>query len=203
MPLPANRMRVVAQSVDQADFPGIARVSSPVADDLSFALEVPRGRVVLTVASSSGGLPPGWTLESVRMYGIDLSDVIEAREDLSDVEIALTTDTQEVFGSVHESTGAAAGDYVVVLFAQDPWRWSFPVSRYIVRAFPNARGLFSSTGLPPGDYYAVGLPRAHAERWKDPQFLQRMTSLATFFSLATGKRMELKLPLACESVATC
>jgi hypothetical protein len=203
VPLPANRLRVVAHSVDQAVVPGIARVSSPVADDLSFTLEVPRGRLVLSVASTSGALPPGLALEAVRLHGIEVSDVIEALEDVLDVEVVLTTDTQEVFGSVHQSTGAATGDYVVVLFAQDPSRWSIPVSRYVVRGLPNARGLFSATSLPPGDYYAVALPRTHAERWQDPRFLQRIVPLATPFSLDRGERIELKLTLGCERPAVC
>ena len=107
--------------------------------------------------------------------------MIEARDDVLDLEVALTTDTQEVFGSVHESTGAAARDYVVVLFAQDPSRWSIPVSRYVVRGLPNARGLFSATSLPPGDYYAVALPRLQAERWQDPRFLHNCSARHSFF----------------------
>jgi hypothetical protein len=168
---------------------GVGRVN----DDLTFEMKVQPGRQLIRVA-----LVQGATLKAVRVNGADVTDSgIEFRpnEDVSDVEIELTTDQSEVSGIVLDARGQPTKDYSVVVFAKDPQRWTI-ASRYFGGGRPDQDGRFKVRNLPAGQYYAIALDYLEPGAGTDPEFLERVRGRATEFSLTDGQVRTLDLRLA-------
>ena len=162
---------------------------TPVNDDWSFRVTLPPGRTRLHVFGT-----PGWNVKAVRSGGIDISDVgldVKASEDLTNIEIELTNRVTETTGLVTDERGEPVRDYAVVIFARDRQKWGSP-SRWVRTARSDQDGRFKIGGLPPGEYfaYAVDFIEEH-----DPEFLDRIETLATRFALGEGETQMLKLKL--------
>jgi hypothetical protein len=94
-------------------------------------------------------------------------------------------------------SGGPVSDYTVILFSDDPQRWTLPNSRYVVRAQPDENGRFEISGVPEGGYYAAATDALPADDWTalDPDVLDRLKAAATRVTLTEGsiKALELKL----------
>jgi len=166
---------------------------SRVADDLTFELNAMIGRTRIV----SPNLPPTWTIRSVRLNGVDVTDEgmdVRANENISGVEVELTNRLTSVSGVVTTAGGEPAKDYTVVFFPADAQRWG-PGSRYLRIARPDQQGRFRISGLPPADYEVVAVERLEQGQNTDPEFLERLRSRASSFSLFEGetKAIDLKL----------
>jgi hypothetical protein len=146
------------------------------------------------------GLPKGWMLKSVLANGVDVTDTgIEFKpgEAHTGIEVTLTSKVTGISGSVKGPSGAPTGDYTVVLFSDDPQRWTLPNSRYVIRAQPNEDGRFEVGGVPEGGYYAAATDTLLPDDWTatDPDVLDRLRTTATKVTLTEGttKVVELKL----------
>ena len=103
------------------------------------------------------------------MHGADVTDSgieIGAGEDLTDVEVEVTTAIPEVSGLVTNGRGERLADYTVVLFPRDRERRT-GTSRYIAVGRPDQQGRFKVRSLPAGDYYAVALDYVESGAWTD------------------------------------
>jgi hypothetical protein len=163
-------------------------------DDFTFELAANPGRVLLRTIE----LPPGWGLKGVRVHGADVTDSgieIGAGEDLTDVEVELTTAIPEVSGLVTNGRGERLANYTVVLFPRDRDRRTGN-SRYIAVGRPDQEGRFKIRTLPPGDFYAVALAYVEAGAWTDPDFLESIQRDAVGFSLNKNETKTLDLKLA-------
>jgi protocatechuate 3,4-dioxygenase beta subunit len=166
-----------------------------VSDDFTFTMKSPPGK--MRVQLGGFGPPPvGWTVKSVRINGVDVSDSgIEFKpgEDITGVEIELTNKLTTVSGVV-TSGGNAVKEYTVVVFAQDKEKWS-GAARYQGIGRPDQDGRFKTGNLPAGDYYIVALDRVEPGQWTDPEFLESIRSRASTLSLMDGetKVVDLKL----------
>jgi hypothetical protein len=175
---------------------------STVHDDFTFELKTfPRRIGLLAFAPVLPGAPTaaaGWQVKSVRANGLDLTDsgIDLGSQGLSGVEIELTNRPQQVSGTVTDSKGAAAADYIVVAFAQDRARWLSPMNRYTAVARPAPDGTFKVTTLPPGEYYAVALDAIDLNDWQDPDSLEGLSRVATPFALTAGDTRTIELRLA-------
>ena len=191
--MPNVQMSVMAVPASQAEMIPVPIKSGPVAEDLTFSLQAPPGRRQLQVI----GLPAGFAVRTVRVGGIDVTDDgIEFKPGtmVRDVEVELTNKVTSVSGLVTNQRGEPARDYTAVLFTQDSNRWT-ERSRYIKIGRPDQDGRFSVTALPPGDYYAVAIEALEAGLWNDPDFLQRVRTTATMFTLMEGETKTLDLRL--------
>ncbi len=94
------------------------------------------------------GLPPGWMLKSVHASGVDITDAgMEFKGgDVAGLEVTLTSKITDVSGRVTGPAGRPVMDYTVVLFADDPQRWLFPATRWVVGTRPNQDGRFRDQG---------------------------------------------------------
>ena len=164
------------------------------ADDLSFELTAPlTGRVRLNV----NNLPPAWAIHSVRVNSIDvIDDGIELRpnQNISGVEVELTNQLTSVMGTVTTSGGDAAKNYTVVFFPADDKRWN-PGSRYLRTARPDQDGRFKIVGLPPGEYNVLAVDRLDQGQNTDPEYLERISSRASRFTLMDRETKTLDLRL--------
>ena len=171
---------------------GVGRVN----DDFTFEMKVQPGQQMIRVSP----LFQGATLKAVRLNGTDVTDTgIDFRptEDVSGVEIELTTQVSELSGMVSNARGQTVKDYSVVVFAKEPERWTFG-SRYFGGGRPDQDGRFKVRNLPPGDYYAIALDYVETGTGTDPEFLEKIRDRATPFSMSEGavRALDLKLAVA-------
>jgi protocatechuate 3,4-dioxygenase beta subunit len=142
-------------------------------------------------------LPAGWVLKAIRLNGADITDSIidiKPNEPLTGIEVVLSSKTTEVSGIV-KAGNEPATDYTVVIFSDDPQKWTLLTSRHIASARPNQNGRFQIKNLPAGSYYAIALDYIEQGDWNDPDVLDRLKTQATRFSLSEGdlKTLDLKL----------
>jgi hypothetical protein len=167
-----------------------------VNDDFTFELRVRPGLQLIRLNPVSlGGAT--WMTRAVRYNGVDVTDTgLEFRpnEDISGIEIELTTHPGEVSGLVTGARGEPSKDYTVVVFAQDPQRWGFQ-SRYIATGRPDQDGRFKIRNLPAGSYHAVALEYVEPGESGDPEFLERIRDRAMSFSVNEGEAKTLDLKL--------
>jgi hypothetical protein len=137
-----------------------------------------------------------WVLKQVTLNGVDVTDTpIDLREkDADGLEVVLTDRVSMVTGAVSDAEGRASADCSVIVFSNDPARWTFP-SRYVVGTRPNQQGSFKVAGLPPGRYVAAAVPVVAGTVWQDPELLGKLRPLATPFTLAEGGSASLTLKI--------
>lgn len=166
--------------------------SSAVKEDLTFEFHSWPGlaRVGVQIDKS------GWIVKAVRFRGVDVTDtgiLFASGEDINGIEIELSDHPEQVFGSVTNDRGEPVRDYSVVLFSQDPRRWS--LGRYVAVGQPDQDGRFLVRSLPPGDYYAVAVTSTAGAAAADPEALERFRSDAIKFTIGEGETRALKLDM--------
>jgi hypothetical protein len=168
-----------------------------MADDYTFELKSPPGVMRLSLSSGFGPQATGWSIRSVRLNGVDVTDAgieFKPNEDITGVEVELTNKVTTVSGTVKTSRGELAKDYTAIVFAQDKEKWTGN-TRYQSAGRPDQDGRFKITGLPPGEYYAVAVDRLEQGQSGDPDFLERVRGRAVSLTLREGETRTLDLPL--------
>jgi hypothetical protein len=167
----------------------------PVAarEDWSFQSSARAGRARVALQGPSSD---SWSIKTVRSSGIDVTDTgfeIRPGEDVSDLVVELTDRVTNISGLVTTDRGDGAKGYTIVAFARDHEKWS--VGRYVRTARGDPSGRFRIRGLPPGDYRIIAVDSFDLNDMNDPEFLGRLESHASTFSLVEGdtKTMDLKL----------
>lgn len=167
-----------------------------VKEDFTFELRLPPGKFRI----GSGNPTPNWTIRAVRQNGIDVTDggiEINAGGDTGGIEVEFTNHVSEVSGVVATSRGEAARDYTVVIFSQDRELWNGN-TRYRSVARPDQDGRFKARALPAGRYYAVALDAVDMSETNDPEFLERIYTKATTFTLNEGETKVIELKIQTE-----
>ena len=164
-----------------------------VNDDFTFEIKARPGTMVIRMMSNM----PGWSLKTVRVNGIDVTDdgvEIRPNEEINGIEIEMTNHQSDVSGLVTNARGDAVKDYSLIVFAQDRDRWA-PGSRYVRTGRPDQDGRFKITGLPAGQYYVIAVDYVEPGDATDPEFLERVRTKSMRFSLTDGemKTMDLKM----------
>jgi hypothetical protein len=162
-------------------------------EDLTFELKAWPGRMQLMAMN----IPPGWTLRSVRYRNIDVTDngiEFRAGESIAGIEIELTDKVTNVVGQVTNGRGQLVTDYWILVFPQGRDRWK-PGLRYIQSGRPDQNGRFRISGLPPGDYDLVALDRLDDAVARDPEFLERVRTGASSFTMMEGETKTFDLRL--------
>jgi hypothetical protein len=78
------------------------------------------------------------------------------------------------------------------VFAEDSDKWGY-LSRYLSTARPDQQGGFIIKHLPAGRYLAAALPYVEQGEQTDPEFLERLRSVATPFALGDGEQKAITL----------
>ena len=143
-------------------------------------------------------VPEGWMVKSVRVNGNDITDTgmdFKPGEAVTGVEITMTSRLSKVSGTVTGAGSEPVKDYTIVVFSDDPQRWTLPNTRYVVGRRPDQNGRFEVSALPPGSYYAAAVDYLPAGDWNDPEVLERLKGAAKQFTLDEGesKTLELKI----------
>ena len=143
-------------------------------------------------------LPPGWMLKSVRVNGADVTDggiEFKPGEAVTGVDVVLTSKLTEVNGTVKGAGSQPVKDFTLVVFSDEPQRWTAPNSRYVAGARPDQDGRFQVKNLPPGGYYAIAVDYLPQGEWGDPEVLERLKTNASKFSLDEGETKTLDLKI--------
>jgi hypothetical protein len=190
----AAAMRVSAPSTDADGSPMPSLGMGQVKEGGAFDIDSLVGGHTFRVAN----LPRGWVLKSVMLNGVDVTDRgvdFKPGQDVTGIEIALTSKATTVTGSVSGSNGTVK-DYTVVIFPTDDQKWTLPQNRWTTSSRPNQDGEFKVSNLPPGDYYAIAVEYVAQGEWQDPEWLARAAKSATSFKLNDGASQTLALKLA-------
>lgn len=175
---------------DQMFMPG---GGATVKDDFTFEIKVAPGKFRAFIA----GPTPGWTIRAVRQSGVDVIDSgieVAPGGETSGIEIEFTNHLSELSGVVTNARGEVAKDYTVIVFSQDREQWTGN-TRYRSQGRPDQEGRFRIRALPAGRYYAVALENIDPGDAGDPDFLDRIRTKGTMFSLNDGETKALDLKL--------
>jgi hypothetical protein len=175
-------------------------VSSPVealvriprwSDDNSFTLGNLVGRSVIRAQVRPGS----WIVSRVMLDHQDITDVPLdfGHGDISNVEIVLRRTGASVSGTVSDR-GQPAEEYTVVVFSEDPLKWTWP-SRFVMLGWRNQHGGYRVTGLSPGAYRAIALSQVPGRMWTSPEFLREAFASASPFRVLEGEGLTLPLRL--------
>lgn len=183
-----------------ASFPSVPAPPPPparVAEDFTFEMKSPPGAMRLSLGGGFNAAPAGWSIRSVRLDGVDVTDGsidVKPNEEVSGIEVELTNRLTTLSGVVTNNRGEASKDYVAIVFAQDKDKWT-AATRYQGAGRPDQDGRFKIVGLPPGDYYIVAVDRIEPGQSGDPEFLETIRSKATPLSLFEGETKSVDLRL--------
>jgi hypothetical protein len=139
---------------------------------------------------------PPWVVKAVRIGGADVLDngYEFGKEDVSNVEIVLTSRAPTLAGSVKEDSGSPLSDYVVMSYPTDEESWSHALRRGAGVGRPDQNGVYKITGLRPGSYYVIALDEL-PEDWGDPELLKALAPRAKVVTLREGESQQLDLTL--------
>jgi hypothetical protein len=181
-PLPRN-VRVTQRSVTS----GGTSMSMGSMNDTDFQLVGMAGAFRINVT-----VPEGWTVKAVMLDGRDVTDEpIDLRGQNATVRVVLSDRPSSVIGTA--SQRGAPADVDVVVFAEDPTKWTYP-SRFVRTTRADGQGRFQIVDLPSGErYLAAALDYLEEGEQDDPQFLERLRARATSFSLIEGQQRAIQL----------
>src|SRR5262249_53524494 len=148
-----------------------------VKDDWTFELRTRPGLMAIRAFAMGSD----WRLKAVRLNGADVTDTgieFKPNEDVSGIEIDITTRMTEVSGLVTNNRGEGVKDYTVVIFARDQERWT-GATRFISTGRPDQDGRFRIRGLPPAEYYSIALDYVEPGESGDPEFLDKLKTRAS------------------------
>jgi hypothetical protein len=150
------------------------------------------------------GLPPGWTLKSVQLNGIDVSErpIEPAGKPITGFEVTFINRVTTLTGTVQDAQNQSAKEYTVVVFPEESRHWQPPMgTRYLRRARPDQAGTFKLTGLPPARYLVVAFDSVEEGLEMDPEFLAKIQPLATRVELSEGGTQSVSLKISPASPA--
>jgi protocatechuate 3,4-dioxygenase beta subunit len=192
-PLKIDGLRVSAAAPDADNPLSMLGGSASVTPEGTFEIRGLAGQRIFRPSN----VPVGWVLQAVKLNGEDITDSgveIKPNQPVSGLEIVLTSRTTEVNGAA-KAGNAPATDYTVVIFSEDPQKWTLPMNRHVTSTRPNQEGRFQVKNLPAGNYYAIALEYIAQGDWNDPEVLERLKSKATRFTLDEGQVESLELKL--------
>ena len=139
--------------------------------------------------------PSGWTLKSVTIDGVDVTDLpYDVKRNIAGLEVVLTDRLTNLSGIARNLRGEIIKDYVVVVFPSS-LREEIVPTRFIQTSRPNQDGRYMLRSLPPGDYFAAALESLEQGRQWDPGFQQLLRQRANSFRLNEGQTVTLDLQL--------
>jgi len=192
-PASLTSIRVTSVAADP-DGPAPGSTGAGLKEDATFELRGLAGARLVRVAAA----PPGWTVKSVKLNGVDITDSgadFKPGESVSGLEVELTQRATSVTGTVGDADGSLLKDYTVVVFAESAELWRLPMTRWVSGARPDQEGRFKFQNLPPGAYLAVAVEYLPMGEWGDPELLDRLRSKGKRFTLSDGATETLSLRL--------
>ncbi len=165
-----------------------------VGADGAFSMRSGTGRMSLRVS-----LPPRWFVKSVRLDGVDVTDMefelpSGGRRRL---DVTVSDRVGRLSGIVTDREARAVANALIVVFPEDRSRWGeFRLSekmRVIRTAFSQQRGRFELDNLPLLSYRVVAVASLPRNAWTDPAVIDRLWPFTTSVSLDELRQSTLDL----------
>jgi uncharacterized protein (DUF2141 family) len=168
------------------------------------------GRYTLSAAMAGGGGARGgrgglgaggggsWVLKSALVNGRDALDFpmeVAPNQELSGALLTFTNRTQELSGTIQDTTGRPTADFTIIVFPAEPAFW-LPQARRISSTRPGTDGRFTFRGLPAGNYRLTAVTDVEPGEWYDPAFLGQLQQVSIPITLAEGDRKVQDIRLA-------
>ena len=148
--------------------------------------QLPAGRYVIRASAPV----PGWSFKGASLGGRDVSDTAFeiGSEDVSNIVVTFTDRPSELTGTVSNGKGPDA-TATVLAFPSQPAMWTNhgAAPRRFRATRAGQDGTYRFANLLAGDYLIVSVTSVSSE-WLDPQFLQKLTPLATLVTIADGDK---------------
>lgn len=140
--------------------------------------------------------PSPWAISRVTIAGRVVPDAVltVADREITGLEVVFTTASPTLTGTVTNEQGQPDTTNVVIMFPVDgtAWRKGLINERRVRLVNVSSSGVYSSP-LPAGEYYVAAVPVQFTHEWKAPDFLQRLSALATTVTLREGETRTLAL----------
>jgi hypothetical protein len=185
LPFPAAQLRVAPVPTDPeslfVSFTGPRETT--VGRDAAFRFNDVRGQYLFRIS----GLPDEWALTGVFAGDVNQIDtpIDFVGGDARPLRLVVSKTAAKVDGHAITRDGKATADCTVVIFAEEPGRWTL-ASRFIRAVRPDDAGNFTVSGLPAGKYRAAAREFVAEGQWEDPEFLTSLLVTAVRFELADG-----------------
>lgn len=187
-PADLTRLRISLTPADPGSAPGVMMNAAGTVDA--------SGR--FTIASvipglyrfGAGNAGNGWYLESAVIDGQDTLDLpfeVKPGSSPSNAVITFTDRQSQLTGAITNQRGQPAPEQTLILYPADERFW-VPQSRRIRSTRPSTDGVFTFTGLPPGDYKLVAMVDVEPGAWFDPAFLQQIDVASTRITINEGEK---------------
>ena len=137
-------------------------------------------------------------MKSAVIEGQDVLDFpieIRPNQQVSTAVLTFTDKTQELSGTIQDSSGRPTSDFTIILFASDSRYWT-PQSRRIASARPGTDGHFVLRGIPAGRYRLTAVTDVEPGEWYDPAFLSQVQQASIAIDLADGDKKVQDIRLA-------
>jgi hypothetical protein len=156
------------------------------------ALVGPDGRFTLTgVVPGRYILRAGGQTKSSMVTGQDTLDFpleFTGEHDVTDAVLTVTDQTSEISGTLTDSAGKPAVDYMIVAVASDSRYWT-PGSRRVAIARPSPDGRYVFRSLPPGVYHVAAVIDPEPGAQYDPEFLRAVARASWSVTITEGGKV--------------
>jgi len=180
-PLSASAVHLNAVRSD----PRLGSANVTVHDDLTFEIKTTAGHLLLRTPNPG----PKWRLNRVVADGVDITDTgidVPPGSTLSNIVVEMTHHVSELSGHVLDSRGQATRDAYVIVFTQDPARWTTQ-SRHVAMSRPAGDEQFKVL-VPAGDYLVFATADVEPGEWTDPAYLARIREHAVPVSIGQDEK---------------
>ena len=163
-----------------------------VTPDFTFTMKNLFGELLLR---SSG---PGMYLKSVTAGGQDITDTPHQFKNGEQVTIVMATRASMLEGIVSDAAGKPSQDAAILVFSEEKqgWRWNSTRTR---RGSVDPTGRYRVSGLLPGRYFVVALPRERLNTPpsnQDAAFFEQLAKEATTFVIGEDEQRQVDLKIA-------
>ena len=158
----------------------------------------PKGVVAPDGRFTISGVPPGryvidvnWTAKSSVVGGQDTLDFpleFAGDRDVTDAVVTLTDRHSQLNGTLTNSAGKPALDYVIVAVASDSRYWN-QGSRRIRMVHPDHTGQFNFGSMPAGQYQISVIEDVEGGQLNNPEFLTMLARTSISVSIPDGGKV--------------
>jgi hypothetical protein len=185
-----EQMTNLAVLVDRVDGRSLPRVP-PIRADRSgqfTSYGLPAGRYFLRAPA----MMQGWTFKSAVFDGRDVSDVpldVDAT-DIAGITVTFTMQPTRLSGVVQGERGSPDPDASVLVFpsVESAWSGATPSPRRMRLARTSTTGMYTLSGLPPGEYCVIAVPDEESADWQDAKALSALARTAERVLIGEGRQ---------------
>ena len=158
------------------------------------------GQAAAGRGAAAGGAAGGvqFALKSAVVNGRDVLDFpldVSPSQDISGVVLTFTDKSQELTGTIQDTSGRPTADYTIIVFPSDKRFW-LPQARRIASTRPGTDGRFTFRSLPAGDYRLAAVTDVEPGEWYDPEFLAQLVGASTPILINEGDKKTQDIRLA-------